>query len=367
MKIIQVISQLGNGGAEKLVVELSNELEKDNQVVLISFRKIKEWMYFPRKLKKSIKLMELNKKEGFDISIVFKLIKIVREERPDIIHIHLDSTLRYLMLLMPFFKKIRFVYTLHSSFEPFKKQFNLYSKIWFFKNIYFICLSEEIYNDFKESFPSLNFRIINNGIADLKITKKSFLVKKEIEGYKNNSNSNSNTFIFLYVGRLSYEKNIPLLVDVFFKIAKKNLKLLVIGKDTSENQDDFRLIEQYKKDNIIYLGAKENVQDYMKYVNALILTSRYEGLPLVVLEALSVGLPIISTPVGSLVDTIKNGKNGFLSDEISSRSILNIIDRFLNLTDREIEQIRSNNIDLFNQKYSIEHCGNSYSLCYQNI
>ena len=48
MKIMQVISQLGNGGAEKLVVELCNEMSKDHEVILVSFRDIEDWMIFSK-------------------------------------------------------------------------------------------------------------------------------------------------------------------------------------------------------------------------------------------------------------------------------------------------------------------------------
>ncbi len=363
MKIMQIISQLGNGGAEKLVMELSNELEKQNQVVLVSFREIREWMYFPKKLKTSIKLIELNKKEGFDVTTILKLMNVIRKEQPDVINIHLESTLKYTMMIMPFFRKTKFVYTIHSNLEYSEKYFRKFSKVWFFKNIQFICLSEEISDKFRESFPSLNFETINNGIANLEMTEKVLLVKEEIEKYK----SDKNTFIMLYVGRLSYEKNIPLLLDVYSKIDEKNVKLLIIGKDSSEEQNNFKLVKNYKRNNLIYLGAKENVQDHMKYANALLLTSRYEGLPLVVLEALSLGLPIISTPVGSLVKIIENTKNGFVSDEISTTSVVKAIEALLALTDQEREEIKSNNRELFEQKYSIEHCANSYDICYQNI
>ena len=48
MKIIHFISSLGNGGAEKLSVELSNSMSKDNEVLLVSFKKLESWMYFPK-------------------------------------------------------------------------------------------------------------------------------------------------------------------------------------------------------------------------------------------------------------------------------------------------------------------------------
>jgi len=361
MKIMQVISQLGNGGAEKLVVELSNELEKNNEVILVSFRKIEDWMFFPKKLKNTVKIIELNKKDGFDILFLMQLIQVIRNENPQIIHIHLQSTLRYFMTLIPFFKKINYIYTMHNTFKIFEKSFQQYSKIWFFKRIQFVCLSDGIKKDFINSFKELNFTTISNGIKRLEKSKEYKFVRDEVNSYKNNNNTN----IFLFVGRLNYAKNIPLLLNVLNKLSKKNIKLLIIGMDMSKKQELLSLIKKYSLDNIIYLGAKENVQDYMESSDALILTSRHEGLPLVVLEALSIGLPVITTPVGGLPSVIINKKHGFLSKEISTKSILNSIDLFLNLDKKEKREIETNNINLFNHKYSIELCANKYNILYK--
>ena len=361
MKIIQIISSLGNGGAEKLIIELSNELEKNNEVILISFRKIENWMFFPKKIKDSVKVIELNKTKGFSPSLIINLFKIIRNENPNIIHIHLESTLRYLMLAIPFFKNIEFVYTIHNSFELFEKTFQRYSKIWFFKKIHFVCLSEDIEKEFLNSFSNLNFLTIHNGIEKLKASKNIQLVENELKKYR----KNSQTQLFLFIGRLSYQKNIPLLLNVFSNISNENLKLLIIGNDTSEKQEILSLIKKQVGDNIIYLGAKENIQDYIQYSDSLILTSRHEGLPLVVLEAFSMGLPVISTPVGALPNIVVNGENGFLSENVSLKSILRSIDLFLNLSNEEKEIIKVNSINVFNQKYSIELCANKYNLLYK--
>ena len=79
MKIIQVISSLGNGGAEKFVVELSNELSLSNQVLLISIKDIEDWMYPPRYLSKRVDLLALGKKNRYDLKVLSKLFKLLRK------------------------------------------------------------------------------------------------------------------------------------------------------------------------------------------------------------------------------------------------------------------------------------------------
>jgi len=358
MKILQAISQLGNGGAEKLVVELCNELDKGNEVVLLSFRRVEEWMFFPKKLRSSVKLIELNKQKGFNVSFILELFKVIKAEKPDVINTHLCSTLKYFMFIIPLFSKIKFFHTIHSEFKYSKDSFSKLSKIWFFKRVNFVCLSDNIKKDHQLFFKGFKFYTIGNGIASLKSSKNIEDVEMEINKLKG-KNKNK---IFLFVGRLGEEKNIPLLLKIFSKI--DNSRLLIIGSDPTESKVIQSKIKKCTSKNIIYLGAKENVQDYMMYSDALVLASIYEGLPMVVLEAMSIGLPVLSTPVGSLPAMIKNGKNGFISDDISEKSYMKVVELFLKLDKIELEQIRDNNIKMFYKDYSMEICAKNYLSLY---
>ena len=102
----------------------------------------------------------------------------------------------------------------------------------------------------------------------------------------------------------------------------------------------------------------------MQFADAIILTSRIEGLPLVVLEALSLGLPILSTPVGGIPDIIKNGENGFLTNSDDKNEIVEMINNFSKITKTKIAQIKLNNINLFSKEFSIRACSNKHENIY---
>jgi len=360
MRILQTISQLGNGGAEKLVVELSNQLNREDDITLLSFRKVQDWMFFPKRLDKDIDLIELDKQKGFNPIFIYKLYKILKNKKPDIVHIHLISTLQYFMFLIPYFKNINFIYTIHNEFHSYDNTFKRLSRFWFFKRIKFVCLAENIESEYKNAFPELNFYTVYNGISKLKDSLYFHKVKEEVEKIRENQYNK----IFIFIGRLAEEKNIPLLLDIFSNL--ENSKLLIIGKDTSEELEFLSYINNNPASNIFYLGAKENIGDYIKSSDALVITSLHEGLPIVALEALSLGVPILSTPVGSLRDLIKNWENGFLSKEIDKESYLKVVKLFLYLNKEEINKIKKKNIELFNKKYSIEICTKNYKKIYIN-
>ena len=80
--------------------------------------------------------------------------------------------------------------------------------------------------------------------------------------------------------------------------------------------DDIKKISVEKRidKNICFLGYQSNPLIYLAYAKVMVMTSRYEGLPMTVLEALALGIPIVSTPVDGLLNVIDEGINGYLSD-----------------------------------------------------
>lgn len=362
MKIIQVISSLANGGAEKLIVELSNELSFNNQTTLISLKEIEEWMYPPKYLSERVPLLALGKKKGYDLKVLAKLFKLLRNHKPDIVHIHLNMPMFYFLPLIPLFKKIKFVFTIHNTFGPHKKLLTNFNRLPFYRQVSNICLTEVIYQQFHEAFPKLHFYKIENGIKKENNKQNIDDIKTEIEtlkiGFKH---------IFLFVGRLSSQKNIPLLLDVFSDKSLADTKLLIIGDGNEEIKSEVIKQSSLTNNRIQFLGKKDNVLDYMNAVDALVLTSRHEGLPIVILEALSVGLPIISTPVGGIPDIIKNKINGILTKGETKEDLLEAIHEFLRLDTDEIIYMKKNNIHEFKTKYSIEACAEKHNILYRQI
>jgi glycosyltransferase involved in cell wall biosynthesis len=233
MKIIQVISSLGNGGAEKLVVELSNELAINNQVIVISIKKIEDWMFPAKKIDKNVSLIQLNKKKGFDLIVLYKLFRILKTEKPDAVHIHLSMTLNYFLLIIPFFRKIHFYHTIHNNFELHRKFYSKLNLLPFYRRVINICLSKSIFVKFSTTFPKLKFRMIENGIKEMSISTSEANVRKEIEFLRASKTSK----VFLFIGRLTYQKNIPLLLDVFTDKTVKNSKLIIIGQGSDDAID----------------------------------------------------------------------------------------------------------------------------------
>ncbi len=363
MKIIQVINSIGNGGAEKIVVELSNHFSgKKNNVFVISLREIENRMQLPKLLNDSVKLRSFDKKRGPDLRIYSKLYKIFKSEKPDVVHFHLDATIKYILPLVLLFPEIAFVHTLHSDLNMEKNRiFGRLNKIRFInRKIKFVCISPDILVEFKNKFKNLSFYLIENGINKLKTTDKFNDVKEEVTKLK----VNDQTSVFISVGRLDQNKNQELLCEVFKNLERYNIIHLIIGDDPTGNKEYLNKLLQIKACNTYILGSKTNVADYLNTADAFLMSSLNEGLPISALEALSVGLPVITTPAGGLKNLI-NESNGFITKNFTVEEFQKAIESFLDLNEESIHKMRINNINKFNAFYDIAICADNYYKLYE--
>jgi glycosyltransferase involved in cell wall biosynthesis len=145
----------------------------------------------------------------------------------------------------------------------------------------------------------------------------------------------------------------------------KNVCLCILGYDGSLNQSYLLECEQLNKypEKIKFVGRKENIADYLLHSDALCLTSTYEGLGIVVLEAFSMGIPVLSTPSGGPSEIIVNGYNGYVSNKISIESYVNILNKFIENPLRNKKEI----VDLYQKKFSMNTCAARYLKLYKKI
>ena len=188
--------------------------------------------------------------------------------------------------------KIMFVHSnYYEAFDKNKnktKEFFSLVKVNEYNHIVFV--SNESRMDFNKIYPKLEIKTttINNIIDNKKIIELS----KEKVDIKDNNNS-----VFLFIGRLDESsKRLTLLLDVAKKCKKEKLSTIfwIIGEGPDEEMYK-KITEDNKLDNVIFLGAKKNPYPYLKMCDYLMLTSRYEGFPVVYHEAIILEKPIITT------------------------------------------------------------------------
>lgn len=357
MKILEIIYSLASGGAERFIVDLSNELsEKNNEVFLCTLLNDskKNFGFYSKEISSKVKYRNLKFKEGFSIINIYYLWKVIKEIKPDIVHCHLN-VINYLLPLSIIFRKIEFIQTIHNDApREVNTKIEFYLRKFFYSLglIKVITISNETTQSFIKYFKSQNYCQIYNGRKHPIATEQFEEVKtffKELRLKK--------SLIFIHVGRCNKQKNQDMLINVFNRLIKegKSVALLIVGADfdTEMGQN----LKKISSRDIYFLGQKENVADYYLNSDAFCLSSVHEGMPITLIEAFACGCVPICTPVGGIIDSIDNKITGYLSKTVSGEDYYDAIMTFMN----NKEKINKEHlIEFYNSKFSIAECTNQH-------
>ena len=156
-----------------------------------------------------------------------------------------------------------------------------------------VCVSREVERILNEEYNVQNTQTIYNMMDLEKNIKLSLeeLPDKYQELFK------AESFNFINVGRLNQQKGHWFLIRIFRKVVDKyaNARLFILGEGDLKGKLESLIHELGLNENVFLLGGQENVFPFLKNSDSFILTSLWEGLPMALIEALSLNLPIIST------------------------------------------------------------------------
>ena len=210
-----------------------------------------------------------------------------------------------------------------------------------------------------ESFYNLqNAVLIKNGCPPKQTSNKFEDVRREIEKYKQDGDRK----VFIHVARFSEPKNQKQLFDTFLQLRDKGCKFLLVVLGANYEKSGY--INLSNSEDIKILGEKNNVGDYLACADYFVLTSLWEGLPISLIEAMSVGCIPISTPAGGVVDVIRNKENGYITETFSDDEMYKCI--------KDIIQgkcciDKSKVVDSYNASFTMEICARNYFALYQNV
>lgn len=303
MKIFQVIPALSFGGAEIMVENLSYALKKrGHEVCVISLSNYNSEI--TKRLQcNGIEVRFMGKRPGFDPSVIIKLKKLLKKEKPDAVHAHLNAVLYAMPAAILAGIKKR-VYTIHSVAEhDGGKLVHFVNKILFKRmNVIPIALSPLVRESAQKLYGIEAVQIINNGI-DLSKCK----VKTDYS-IKNNAT-------ILHIGRFSRSKNHSMLISAFSSVHEKypQTRLQLIGAG-EEKENAENLVRELRLTNCVeFVGETDKVFEYLNGADIFVLPSLFEGQPITLIEAMGTGLPIVATCVGGIPDMVSDKENGILS------------------------------------------------------
>ncbi len=361
-RIMQITHDLAIGGLQQVVVNICRTINKEKfDISVLCLRELGEFV--PDVEKIGIKVFYLPQKNiGTDYFAFLKVANILNRERIDVIHTHntqpfTDGTLGALLAGV---KNI--VHTDHARNFPDKKRY-MFSE-WFMSHFAYkvVGVSDHTSNNLMkyEYISPKKIVTITNGIDgsryDITIDKNK---KRQELGINYDG-----PVIGLGV-RLSPQKGITYLLRAMPDVINKfpNISLIIAGKGELERELKQEAINLGINNNVFFVGPRLDIPELLKLFDLYVLPSLWEGLPMVLIEAMAAGCPIVATDVGGNSTVIKHGNNGSLIQSESPHLLASEIIKILSENKLKNKYI-SNSLEIFQKKFSSKIMTTEYEKLY---
>lgn len=213
--------------------------------------------------------------------------------------------------------------------------------------------------------PPGRLRVIPNGL--------------EVERYRKNSEARrqarqqlgleDSDFLWLAVGRLEIQKDYPTLLRAFVRVSSVSplAQLRIAGQGPLREDLQVLVSNLGIAERVRFLGVRADIPDLLSAADAFVLSSAWEGLPNVVMEALAAGKPVVATRVGGVPELVEEGKSGFLvppkDPEALARAMLRLMDLSLEERLRMGERGRRH----IEENYSLERVVDQWEALYKEL
>lgn len=334
MKVVRIIARLNVGGPAKHVVWATSGLTKDGFSSVLIAGHVPEgeedMSYFAiERAVKPIYISELSRELSYkDIISLYKIYREIKDAKPDVIHTHTakaGTVGRIAAFIYNWFRPslligrrghTKVVHTFHG--HVFHSYYGK-TKTWVFLMIEkvlariatdrIVVISDQQLDEIHGKFGvgrHDQFKVIPLGIdlgEFVSYGQKRHLLRDEIGAV-------DDEVVVGYIGRLTEIKNLDFLLDIIAKYKRlansaiPKLKFVLIGDGGLRERLSRRATELDIDDTVTFLGNRQNISDLLAGIDIVALTSKNEGTPLSLIEAMAAGKPVISTVVGGVADLL---------------------------------------------------------------
>ncbi len=312
LRILQVCWPSLIGGVERNLIEYADAFQRrGNYVVTTSIEG--EGPLSEAFKKRNLPFIALGMTRPLRISRFLLLIKIIIEQKFDVIHIY-GFKAQLLTTYFAKFLRIPVVIVGLRSTGDWRKQYNRIIEIPTYPFINgWIAVSNEVKEAFikREKFPPSKIKVVHNGINTQLFCPVS---PEQYQSLRNQKKIPDDIFLIGYVANLKEDKGHDVLIDALALLKKRfsRFKVLLVGIDYLKGEIQKYARERNLTKEIEFMGYIEEVRPILSMLDLFVIPSLIEGLPMSLLEAMAVGIPVIATPVGGIPEVIVNEKNGIL-------------------------------------------------------
>jgi sugar transferase (PEP-CTERM/EpsH1 system associated) len=356
--IAHLIYRFDIGGLERVMVNCINAMQNsDYKHVVIALTEVSD---FSTHLHENVEVYQLDKKSGKDLASHWRLFKLLRKIKPNILHTYNLAAIEY----HPVASLAGVKGHLHAEHgreisdpEGLNPKHNLLRKLISPFIDYFVPVSTDLDGWLKNivKIPARKVKLIRNGI-----NTQVFNLTKIAD----------NAVRFIHIARFNPVKDQANLLRAFALLVNKHtlkptdVNLTMVGDGELMTSLKALTAELSLNEYIHFTGARNDIAELLASADIFVLSSIAEGIPMTVLEAMSAGLPIISTRVGGLPELIEQGTNGYLVEKENTAALAEAMYHYVDDKNKIIDHGRKGQL-IIAQKFEESAVVQAYLALYQ--
>lgn len=352
--VLLCIDTLSTAGAQRFVTELASNLDvgKYVPVVVVTNRLDKESVFYRKLNAKGIDVIDVSSRNLLKETV--KIVTYMKKTNAEIIHSNVGAVFYVMLAQLICGYNGHHLFTVHSMgyriFYGLKKSL---IKLFFHCGwIMPVAICDTVKKSMIEAYDLKDRQIecVYNGI-DTDIFKPIANKKEE------------HCFTVVSVGSMYDLKNQKLLIEAFSILHERNedTRLSLVGNGELRSELEKQVVKLRLGDVVAFQGKQSDVSSYLNDADVYCCTSKVEGLPLSVLEAMACGLPVISTPAGGVVDIVKSGVNGYIVNPDAEEIALKLE---ILMHDQQLRESMSANSRDIAVSINIKECAREYEQLY---
>ncbi|WP_052344200.1 glycosyltransferase [Bacillus ndiopicus] len=334
MRVLHVIPTLGSGGAEKMLVDIIREMQEQNiycEVVVLT----KKDNFFGVEMERlNIPLYYSDSPKVYSLKNIQFLRQIIKAKEYDCIHTHLFAAQFFTPIAKILTKNTSILVTTEHSTHNKRRDKKVFYTLdkWMYKQYQgIIAITEGTKENLTKYLPDTECKtkVITNGI-DINIYENASAIKKE----DIDNSIKENDKIILMVAAMREQKDHETLIRAS-KLLPADYRVVFVG-DGERSNEVKKYAKNFGSSSIVFLGRRSDIPNIMKASDVFVLSSKWEGFGLVIVEAAATGLPTVASNVEGLREvTLSVGGQVFTSfDEYDLAEKISVA---VNVKNKEID------------------------------
>jgi glycosyltransferase involved in cell wall biosynthesis len=311
MKIAHILGSLGMGGAERVALDLAYEQKKlGHRVVAISLAEEVGGAMAETFAAAQIQVHQVRKRPGLDLTLPTRCARLLRDLDVEVAHTHNTRPLAYAAASARMAGMI-VVHSKHGEGHLVSPAGRALRRVSAPFVHHFVSVSEATAEHAREQkvFPFSNrMHVITNGIRT-DLHRPDAEARAEI---RSELGIPDDAWVVGTVGRFDDNKNQSSLVRALSSQLGPKYQLILVGDGAAMDKVKAATKACPSPEHVHVLGRRNDAHRIVAALDVFALSSRSEGLPLVILEAMATALPVVSTDVGGIADAVEDGQSGFL-------------------------------------------------------